>query len=301
MAVFAKPATLANKIVDRALAVGQSRHADRDSGKIHSIGTARAYKQALKLAATWGKEQRHRDLNKWTPEIAHRYLESRSSQVGQKTLDRDRQALQILAKLEKLDRIKSTYTPERKLAEEGRAYSPKQVAALVAVQSPKNALATEIASAAGLRAHELLTLRPAAEHSASTHREWSPERFTGIEGERYTVTGKGGLVREVVIPADLAERLEAVRLAEPVRVTDRGIHYQQAYDIGGGWHWSRSITRVSKSVLGYSSGAHGLRHGYAQRRIDSLQSNGRLYEDALLIVSQELGHFRPEITEVYLR
>ena len=32
-----------------------------------------------------------------------------------------------------------------------------------------------------------------------------------------------------------------------------------------------------------------------------LQNLGWKYDSALAVVSQEMGHFRPEITEVYLR
>ena len=53
--------------------------------------------------------------------------------------------------------------------------------------------------------------------------------------------------------------------------------------------------------MGYSHGGHGLRHTYAQNRMYQLQGLGLSYEQALAIVSQELGHFRPDITEVYLR
>ncbi|MDF5425801.1 site-specific integrase, partial [Vibrio parahaemolyticus] len=50
----------------------------------------------------------------------------------------------------------------------------------------------------------------------------------------------------------------------------------------------------------WSTGAHGLRHSYAQERMSELQKN-MTYEKALEVVSQEMGHFRPDITEVYLR
>jgi integrase len=237
----------------------------------------------------------------WTSATAQQYLAHRADQVGQKTLDLDRQALQILPAVEKLERTKSEYDAERKLAEESRGYSAPQVAAITAVQNPRNALATSVAAAAGLRAHELLTLRPAGEQPVSDHRAWSPARFAGLEGARYTVTGKGGLTREVVLPTELAERLEARRLAEPVGVKDRGVHYQQVYDLAAGKNWSASFSSASQTQLGYSTGAHGLRHGYAQQRMDTLQGSGQVYEDALLIVSQEMGYFRPDITEVYLR
>ena len=51
----------------------------------------------------------------------------------------------------------------------------------------------------------------------------------------------------------------------------------------------------------FSNGGHGLRHSYAQERMAELKSLGLARAIALETVSQELGHFRAEITEVYLR
>ena len=165
-----------------------------------------------------------------------------------------------------------------------------------------HALATEIAHAAGLRGHELLTLRRADEQAASTHRKWSAERFEGRpDSVRYTVVGKGGLKREVALPGYLAARLEEKRWERPKTVTDRGIRYTQHYDLGGGLAWSRSFSVASKRALGWSTGGHGLRHSYAQERIEDLQQDGHTYDSALGLVSQEMGHFRADITEVYLR
>lgn len=64
---------------------------------------------------------------------------------------------------------------------------------------------------------------------------------------------------------------------------------------------SNSFSAASKRTLGWSHGAHGVRHTYAQTRMEELQQLGRIYQEALEIVSQELGHFRRDITEVYLR
>lgn len=75
----------------------------------------------------------------------------------------------------------------------------------------------------------------------------------------------------------------------------------QHYEIAGGKNWSNSFSAASKRELGWSHGAHGLRHSYAQNRMDELQQQGFLYQEALEIVSQEMGHFRASITEVYLR
>ena len=121
----------------------------------------------------------------------------------------------------KLERIRTDAGEIRYPSE--RAYTPKQVSMIAAAQREHNALATQIAHAAGLRQHELYTLRPTNEQPASPHHNWSPGRFTGREGVIYTVAGKGGLIREVLIPHNLADRLEARRLTEPVITRDQGI------------------------------------------------------------------------------
>ena len=236
-----------------------------------------------------------------TAEQAHQYLDERAETVRQKTLDLDRQALQILPQIGKLDRTKSNLD-RSPLETGGRAYTSVQVQMVAAAQSERYALATEIVHAGGLRGHELLTLRRADEQAASTHRKWSAERFEGRpDSVRYTVVGKGGLKREVALPGHLAARLEEKRWERPKTVTDRGIRYTQHYDLGGGLAWSRSFSAASKRALGWSTGGHGLRHSYAQERIEDLQRDGHTYDSALGLVSQEMGHFRADITEVYLR
>ena len=294
MATFRSPATQAASVMKSV-----------QGTEIRSVGTVRNYEQGLTRVAEWAQQQRiEGGLRGMTPELAVRYLEERGQAVGQKTIDMERQAMQCMMQNvtqqlppgEPLPVIKS----EHQQALESRAYTAAQVERIVDAQTPKNALATEIAYAAGLRAHELLTLQPAGERSAD-QRPALDSKFAGREGERYTVEGKGGLVREVQIPRDLADRLEARRLDTPLRVTDRGINYQSHYDIGGGQRWSNSVSAAADRALGWSTGAHGLRHSYAQERMTELQNQGLTRDRALETVSQELGHFRPEITEVYLR
>ena len=145
-------------------------------------------------------------------------------------------------------------------------------------------------------------MRPTSERPADP-RPARDEKFAVRDHHhaRYTVAGKGGLVREISLPRALADRLEATRLDEPQRITDRDVFYQQHYAIGGGQRWSNSWSQASNAALGWSNGAHGLRHSYAQERLGELQRNGLSYRDALEIVSQEMGHFRHSITETYLR
>lgn len=308
MAKFAKPSKQAASVIKKI-----------QGSAIRSVGTARNYEASLTKVAQYLKEHRLGSLREITPKRAVEYLRVRGAVVGQKTLDMERQALQsmmlhvtgVLPQGGRLEVVKSTANSRdpklgiessgRGLAERSRIYSPEQVELIASRQAGHNALATRIAHASGIRAHELLTLQR-LHRQAPDVRPVHEKKFSGIRENSiaYTVHGKGGLTREVRIPLDLARLLESRRLAEPRRVTDRGVRYLQCYDLGGGQPWSKSFSAASKSALGWSRGAHGLRHSYAQERVAVLQRQ-MLLDDAKLVVSQELGHFRPDITEVYLR
>lgn len=286
---------------------------------LRSVGTVRNYEAALTRVAQHMREERLGALVDLDPVAALDYLRRRATAVGQKQLDMERQAIQsmlrhVTARLgegETLAVIKSTAEQSpgkpghpslgRRLSEESRLYTREQIALIAARQTGHNSLATEIAAAAGLRAHELLTLQRTHRQLADT-RPAHERKFSGLRESSvgYTVRGKGGLVREVRLPLPLAKRLEARRLSEPRRVTDRGVHYRQHYELGGGQPWSKSFSAASKTALGWSRGAHGLRHAYAQQRLAALQRD-LPREAALVVVSQEMGHFRPDITLIYLR
>lgn len=270
---------------------------------IKSVGTARNYESALTKVAVYANQNFNCGLRDITPDQAIQYLEDRATEVGQKTLDMERQAMQSMLqnvsnKLE-VGQTLSVIKSESKQILESRAYSQEQVSIISNAQNERNGLATEIAHSAGLRAHELHTLQRIEERKPDV-RPSHEMKFSGRDGVRYTVHGKGGLVREIQLPQHLAKRLEESRLDTPKQITDRGVHYQTHYDIAAGKSWSNSFSAASNRALSWSTGAHGLRHSYAQERMSELQ-NHLPREQALEVVSQELGHFRPEITEVYLR
>lgn len=278
---------------------------EMQGNQLKSVGTVRNYEQALKTVAEYAKAERiPGGLRGITPEQAIKYMEQRGQEVCQKTLDMERQALQammqhVTSQLDTKERL-SVVKSELSQALESRSYTAEQITAIASSQTERNALATQIAYSAGLRAHELLTLQRIDERPPSD-RPALDSKFQGRDTQSYTVHGKGGLVREVRIPTDLAEKLEARRLDEARRVTDRNVHYEQRYDLAGGKNWSNSFSAASNRTLGFSNGAHGLRHTYAQERMSELGSQGYERQHALETVSQELGHFRHEITEVYLR
>jgi hypothetical protein len=105
--------------------------------------------------------------------------------------------------------------------------------------------------------------------------------------------------RSVWISLELHEQLQLRRLETPISVIDRRVHRKRVFDVGGGHNLSESFSSSSNRELGFSMGLHGLRHGYAQRRLETLFSMGLDPLDCLEIVSPELGHLRHEITLAY--
>jgi integrase len=271
---------------------------------IKSIGTVRNYQSALTRVAEYLQNNRIGSLRALDKIAAETYLQNRSSQVGQSQLNMERQAMQkmmlvVTNKLDVNEKLKVVKSEKISILR-GRSYTLLQVEMICNAQREKNSLSTKIVLDSGIRSHELYTLLPANVRKADI-RPSSIAKFDGREGIKYTVVGKGGLVREVMMSYSLSLQLETKRLSYPRVVDDRGIKYQQHYDINAGARWSNSFSHASKKILGHSNGGHGLRHTYAQNRMDELTKLGYSRQQALEIVSQELGHFRPEITEIYLR
>lgn len=296
----------ATQVVSRHTRHGTDKSNARELKVIASIGTERSYVQALSNYLRWC------DFNNVHPDytsnicVLKEYLEERSEWIKQKTLDQERQALQLVFK-QKLPCLRS----QKISILDKRSYTFAQVKEILIHQNDKNSLTTHLALYGGLRAHEPATILPLEERAPSSHRSWDDRRFLGTPQHRlYSVVGKGGLIRAVAIPLWLACKLEELRV-QPRQVTDRGIFYTSHYDVGFGQAWSQSFTSASKRALGYSTGAHGLRHSYAKWRLDMLikelelinpkWSPAQINQDALLILSQELGHFRLDIVFAYLR
>ncbi len=136
MPSFRKATAQAAYVVRHALALRTARHTSRNDGQIHSVGTARAYQQALVQAAQWLKVNGHLEgLHRMPPALGSAYLQERAEYVRQSTLDLDRQALQTLPAVDQLPRVRSQ-VGRSTLATEGRAYTAAQVQMIAAAQTP---------------------------------------------------------------------------------------------------------------------------------------------------------------------
>ena len=86
MGKFAKAETQAASVI-KAL---------QRQGDLKSFSTAETYNQALIRVCRYVKEERLGSLRDLTVESAMNYLDLRSEEVGQKTLDQDRHAIQFM-------------------------------------------------------------------------------------------------------------------------------------------------------------------------------------------------------------
>ena len=284
----------------------------QEAGVLRSVGTNRNYRDCLKVVCDYIREHHLGDLMHITEKAAVRYLEAKAGTYSQSTLDMHRQSIQALMKARgdlpkdgNLPVVKAV-VPEKIVS---KHYTPEQVSMVAAAQNGRNGFSTRLAYACGLRAHEIPTIHRIGEGKAVDLRYYAdgtlkalPEKWEGLpDGERYAVTGKGGLTREIHVPADLARELESRRFDEPRTITDRGVLYRDVrYDVAGGQAWSTSFSKASNRVLGWSTGAHSLRHSYAQARMDELQKRHG-YDYSREVVAQELGHFRSSTTDTYIK
>jgi len=297
----------AQRAINGIKAFGQPSHGNQGDGKIRSLGTARQYQQIYKQVSKF-LAQEQTNLRSISIEQAERYLDERRHQIQDKQLANERQALKIHlwnVKQDKsidLQRFKSTREAP---SNEPRAYSQDQVKEIIKnCPTQREKVAVAISYSAGLRAHELLRIarvdeRPVVHRAA----EFSKERFAGGREAwpTYTVKGKGGGEREIKIPPRLAQRLEETRLPEPRYIKDRGVSYEQRYDLPGGQDFSDKFTEVATKAIGFSNGHHGLRHTFAQERLRELKADGRCDDTARRIVTQELGHWSTTNLAYYLR
>ncbi|CAJ0895821.1 hypothetical protein R77564_03929 [Ralstonia sp. LMG 32965] len=291
------PQELARKLVSSVVALGKTKSSLGAllGHVIVSIGTARCVEQCVREFLTWRLGSGTGIDAPVTRAELEQYLMQESQRWRQKTLDQHRQALSLLfcVTLPNLEAEIPTFTI-------GRAYTREEMEQIARCQSEPNALGTRIAFSGGLRASELIELREAHELDPESNRPWRHDLFLGLpEGFIYRTTGKGGLARRVWVPLELHEQLQLRRLETPASVVDRKVRRTRVFDIGGGQSLSESFSSSSIRTLGFSLGLHGLRHSYAQNRVEVLLTLGLAPLDCLEIVSQELGHLRPDISLAY--
>jgi integrase len=270
---------------------------ENDLELIHSVRTEGDFKDKIEDYLTWRVFHTLQFDGNYRIEEAQEFLDEISEYTSQTNLNNYKRALDIVFEIQ-LKTVKSLVVTNLC----SRSYMSDEVEIIKQHQTLLNSFCTDLCHISGLRAHELFSLRPISEIKPTNVDKSRSDLFIYLSDFKlYTVKGKGGLIRAVAIRCDHAEQLEKFRTAEAGQKTERGTNYQPFYAIGGGHAFTESFSRASKVALKFSNGAHGLRHTYAQNRVKTLIANGINAVDTLEIVSQELGHFRPEVVLTYLR
>jgi integrase len=276
--------------------VSRAQLGDLNPVAIRSVATENGYRSAVNQYHQWLAAYRLSPREAQTIGMLLEFLDEYAEAHAQASVDHMRLALQKCYSV-KLGHVESGLPQIVR----GRAYHFRELERILERQTRRNQLSVLLCIDAGLRAHECLTLFPRDCGEPSSYREWSKERFTGRKDYQvFLVKGKGGLVREVAVSLPIAEAVNQTRRPEPRMVTDRGINHESYFDLAGGQALSASFTSASQKALGWSLGLHGLRHAFAQERLQVLISILGS-ERALLVLSQELAHFREAVSLQYLR
>lgn len=294
------PKIAAQMVVFPNVQHGLSRHQNKGSARIavSSVMTEKAHVQSLSAVASWLLESTGKHLKNIKNVDAEAYLSERSKTHGQSSVSLARQSINLhLLQHDPVDFVASQIPT----ALVDRAYTEAEIKLLIECARPKLALSIALASDAGLRGMELLTISDPDQLPPSP-RDWLSDRFRGREdAQRFVVWGKGGLHREVRVSSALAAQLRDKRRETRITISHRGAHLPSYFDLIGGHQFSEEFGSLSEKVLGFSLGGHGLRHSYAQRRRIELLCSGLQMKRAIEVISQELGHFDTKNTMAYLR
>jgi len=162
-----------------------------------------------------------------------------------------------------------------------RAYQNPQ-AVVDAIKNPAHQVAAAIMLEGGARINEASLI--------------DQKRLRGLRGDIGVIKlegadAKGGKQRDLFLSKKTYQRIEKI-------VQEHGKFQVSKSDRQA---LRESIREAAEATGQKYTGAHGLRHNFAQNRVAELQAEGKSYGDALAETSRELGHERPSITLHYLR
>ena len=287
----------ADKLVQRFLVFGASKKSLGPSHRavIRSRGTALAYRNCIANFLSFRAAGGYPHAGPFLRVEMDEFLHLNSLTWQQKTVEQHRQALGKVFSID-LPRYRAAVPSYVR----GRAYTEAEFERILEVIGQKHRLPIALLYRCGLRTEEILRISDIEIRKPSPQRPWRDDLFTGLTDVIVcTCTGKGGLTRRIAIPVRLYSELEQYRLDQPTIVRNRGKDLESHFDLVGGQALSMAFTRASRLALGFGLGAHGLRYSYIQRRLSQLEALGFSPLDRLAICSQEVGHFREDITLHY--
>lgn len=300
--------------------IGQSKHAGKqnirfqlnvegkaatwhDLGKrmgVYSYNTADAYRDVWRALLGHAKaEYGVKDIEKLSGEQVGTYFESKIDQgVAHATF------MQYASAIEKLETALNRYAENHNTNREysftleleearheahleldrfegSRAYAnPEKL--INAIRDSRHNLAACIQCEVGARVHETSLIK------SDQLRGFREDKITGRVKGYAAIKGKGGKPNEIGLSQETFQRLES-------HIGNNG-EFRVDKD-----KYRSDLRAASAETEQKYTGSHGLRWSYAQKRFMEMQRHGLTYEQALSLVSDEMGHERSDITEHYLK
>jgi len=252
---------------------------------IYSYNTADSYRDIAKEAFAFAKENYNiKDITKLESQHINAFLESKiEANVKYSTFQKYAAGLEKLqVALERFTNQKYDFDLKetRELAQQilkktdaHRAYdNPQKVINAIENNVYKTIAAAQLES--GARVHELNHLKI----------------LQFKENQAIEVQGKGGKIRNLELSEKTYNELKSLVLSSE---DNKLIFSTDAY--------RNELKSACEKVNEAYQGTHGLRWNYAQSTFAKLQQSGKTYEQSLSIVSERLGHNRPDITLHYLK
>lgn len=309
--------------------IKESRHLQKQlhGGKspyIHSMGTFDRTARRLWPLQGWLKARGINDIELLTNELVKEYLDCRLTYHIDKGNSRQTFKVEVaaLGNLERgltqfaqqhrarpitydFSRARKSFTAKaRQLAKATSEYEsralPDPLALIAALEEPHHKLMAALQYHCGCRAEGV----GAPQRDFPGGNPLTLQNFTGPDGKllptrKDPVTGemvrpfwtkeKGGKVAWKYCPAALAKRVLEWLAAHPEGLCDSYSVYLAAVN--------KAMTETGQSVRG--RGTHALRFNFAQRRYRQCVAAGMGDEEAKRLVSREMSHNRPDITEGY--
>lgn len=295
---------------------GRSKHAAKSAARkngaktwadmgrslaIYSYKTAESYKDTWHQFANYSKMQLNLDdIEKTSAEHVHAYLIYRiANGVALATFAKEASALCKLENALNLyaERYATGYQYDLRKgisavvkearwllpkADPHRAYTFAEVV-IGNIGNEKHRVAAQAQLLSGARIHEIALIK------IGQLRGIDHDKDTGEQHGKIEVKGKGGKIRDLCVTPEIYEKISDIIKTNGVFRIDKN-------------KYRADVRRACEICDVEYKGTHGFRWTYAQNRMAILQSvHNKTYEEALLLVSKELGHERPDITEHYLR
>ena len=264
---------------------------------VYSYGTRERYFDVWVCVGKYAKERSIKSFDRITPDLIRDYLQSKLAEgVSKQTMQTTMSAIEKL-ELALNRHAETTNNPQRydfqsalkeirkevrqmKYDVKPRAYqNPQRI--IENLKNPDHRAVAELQYRSGARIHEAVVIK--LEQLKGFRQD-----IDGTQKGVITIRGKGGKVRDLLVPTHTYEHIQKTIESKGIWKVDQ-TSYRKAL--------KEACLQAGEKPLG----SHGLRWNYASERLNVYVEKYGSLERALAETSKDMGHDRADITLRYLR